>query len=75
MTRRITYPTRYTVGPLRLVTFRRRRGYAIADASGAIVYTTPHPVTGRPLPVLEPDARHALRIAAGIVDMEDRTDG
>lgn len=66
--RRIAYPTAYTVGPLRLVTFRHRRGYAIADETGAIVYTTPHPVTGRPMPALEPDARHALRIAANIME-------
>lgn len=64
--RRITYPTPYAVGPLRLVTFRHRRGYAISNAAGEIVYTTPHPVTGRPMPALEPDARRALRIAREI---------
>jgi hypothetical protein len=61
--RRVTYPTRYTVGPLRLVTVRRCRGYAIADASGAIVWNELHPVTGRPIPKLEPDIRRALTIA------------
>jgi|GEM_PF-3177613 len=66
---RRTYRTLYALGPLRLVTFRRRRGYAIADAAGEIVYTTPHPVSGRPMPALEPDARRALRIAAGIIEM------
>jgi hypothetical protein len=65
--RRITYRTRMAVGPYRLVTFRRRRGYAILDErTGAIAYMTPHPISGRPIPALEPDARHALRIAASL---------
>ena len=65
--RRITYPTRMAVGPFRLVTFRHQRGYAILDErTGAIAYTTPHPISGRPIPALEPDARHALRIAADL---------
>jgi hypothetical protein len=63
---RVAYPTPYAVGPLRLVTFRRRRGYAIADAAGAIVYTTPHPITGRLMPAIEPDVRRALRTAQEI---------
>ena len=69
-TRRIVYPTRYRVGALQLVTLRRRRGYAIVDASGAIVYTRPDPITGHMVPALETDPRHALRIAAGIIDMQ-----
>jgi hypothetical protein len=56
-----------TVGPYRLVTFRHRRGFAILDdRSGQVAYTTPHPITGRPIPALEPDARRALRIAASL---------
>lgn len=63
--RRIHYPTRMAVGPYRLVTFRHRRGFAILDErTGAVAYTTPHPITGRPIAALEPDARRALRIAA-----------
>lgn len=63
--RRLVFPTHMNAGPFRLVTFRRRRGYAILDdRTGAIAYCSPHPVTGRPMPALEPDARHALRIAA-----------
>lgn len=38
-------------GPFRLVT---------------IAYAEAHPVTGRPIPALEPDARQALRIAASL---------
>lgn len=65
--RRRCYPTRMAVGPYRLVTFRRRRGFAIVDdRTGAIAYTTPHPITGRAMPALEPDARYALRIAADL---------
>jgi hypothetical protein len=57
-----------TAGPYRLVTFRHRRGFAILDdRTGTIAYTEAHPVTGRPRPVLEPDARQALRIAAEIL--------
>ncbi len=65
--RRRCYPTRMAAGPFRLVTFRRRRGYAIIDErTGAVAYTTPHPISGRPIPAMEPDARHALRIAADL---------
>lgn len=65
--RRLYYPTRMAVGPYRLVTFRRQRGYAILDdRTGAVAYTTPHPVSGRPIAALEPDARAALRIAASL---------
>jgi hypothetical protein len=67
--RRITYPTRYTLGPLRLVTLRRQSGYAIADAAG-IVATRAHPVSGRMIPALFPTAREALSRAAIII--EDR---
>ncbi len=68
MTRRHRcYPTRMAAGAYRLVTFRRRRGYAIMDdRTGTVAYSTPHPVSGRPIPCLEPDARHALRIAADL---------
>lgn len=63
--RRIAYRSRMTVGPFRLVTFRHHRGYAIMDdRDGSIAYTTPHPVTGRPIPAYEPDARRALTMAA-----------
>jgi len=65
--RRRTYPTGYSVGPLRLVVFRHRRGYVIVDEAGAVAWTTPHPITGRPMPVLEPDARRALRMAREIL--------
>lgn len=65
--RRITYPTRYTLGPLRLVTLRRQHGYAIANAAGEIVATRPHPISGRPIPALAPNPRAALRIAAEIL--------
>jgi hypothetical protein len=68
MKRRIRYPTPYSLGPLRLVTFRHRRGFAITDERGRCVWTTPHPVSGRPIPQLEPDARRALRIMAAIID-------
>ncbi len=65
--RRIMYSTKMTAGPYCLVTFRRRRGYAILDdRTGAVAYTTPHPVNGRPIPALEPDARRALTIAADL---------
>ncbi len=65
--RRRCYPTRMAAGPFRLVTFRHRRGYAILDdRSGAIAYTEAHPVSGRPIPAMEPDARRALRIAADL---------
>lgn len=72
MTRRHRhYPTPYTLGRLQLVTFRHRRGYAIVDrASGAVEWTTPHPVSGRPIPAMEADPRHALRIAAEIVRLD-----
>ncbi len=68
MTRcRRCYPTRMTAGAYRLVTFRRRRGYAIVDdRTGTISYTTPHPISGRPVPAMEPDVRHALCIAADL---------
>ncbi len=57
------------VGPYRLVTFRHRRGFAILDdRSGQVAYTTPHPVSGRPIAALEPDARRALSIAAMLAD-------
>lgn len=69
--RRIAYQSRMTVGPFRLVTFRHHRGYAIMDdRTHEIAYTTPHPVTGRPIPALEPDAKRALRIAAVLVDLD-----
>jgi hypothetical protein len=65
--RRLYYPTRMTAGPFRLVTFRHHRGYAILDdRTGAIAYTEAHPISGRPIPALEPDARQALRIAADL---------
>ncbi len=65
--RRSAYPTRMTVGPFRLATLRHRRGYVILDdRTGQVAYLTPHPVTGRPIPALEPDARRALNIAASI---------
>lgn len=65
--RRLTCQTGMTVGPYRLITFRRRRGFAIIDdRTGRAAYTTPHPITGRPIPQLEPDARRALRIAADL---------
>lgn len=65
--RRIVYPTRMAVGAYRLVTFRRRRGFAIIDErTGQVAYTTPHPISGRPIPQLEPDARRALTIAADL---------
>ena len=63
--RRLYYPTRMSVGPFRLVTLRHARGYAIVDdRTGAIARTMRHPITGRPIPALEPDARQALRYAA-----------
>jgi hypothetical protein len=71
--RRITYPTRYTLGALRLVTLRRRSGYAIANEAGAIVATRAHPISDRPIPALFPTAREALR-AAAIIN-EDRATG
>lgn len=64
--RRITYPTRMSVGALRLVTLRRHHGYAIATADGEIVATRPHPISGRPIPAIIPTAREALRIAQEI---------
>jgi hypothetical protein len=65
VTRRRLYSTHMTVGPFRLATLRHRRGYVIVDdRTGAIAFTEAHPVTGRPRPALEPDARRALRIAA-----------
>ena len=65
--RRRSYLTRMAVGPFRLVRLRHRRGYAIADdRTGAIAYTGAHPVTGRPVPAVEPDARRALRLAADL---------
>lgn len=65
--RRVTYPTRYALGVLRLVTIRRQHGYAIANAAGAIVATRAHPASGRPVPALYPTPRAALRIAAEIL--------
>lgn len=73
--RRLAYSTRMAVGPYRLVTFRHRRGFAIIDdRTGTVAYTTPHPISGRPIACLEPDARQALRIAASI-HSGGRTDG
>ncbi len=68
MTRRHRiYPTRMHVGPFRLVNLRRCRGFAILDdRTGAIARTARHPITGRPIPALEPDARRALTIAADL---------
>jgi hypothetical protein len=67
MRRRRYYPTRMAVGPYRLVTFRHRRGFAIIDdRTGQAAYTTPHPISGRPIAALEPDAKRALRIAADL---------
>ena len=63
--RRIVHRSRMAVGPYRLVTFRHQRGYAILDErTGAVAWTTPHPISGRPIPAYEPDARRALRMAA-----------
>ena len=63
--RRIVYPTRMSVGPFRLATLRHQRGYVIVDdRTGAIAYTTAHPVSGRPIAALAPDAQRALTIAA-----------
>lgn len=57
------------VGPYRLVRFRHRRGFAIIDdRSGQVAYTLAHPITGRPIPALEPDARRALTIAADLAE-------
>ena len=65
--RRIHYRTHMAVGPFRLVTFRHRRGFAILDdRTGQVAYTTPHPISGRPIAALEPDARRALTIAADL---------
>lgn len=65
--RRIHYPTHYAAGPYALVTLRRRRGYAILDErTGEYAYTEAHPVTGRPVPALEPNLDRALSIAAMI---------
>lgn len=69
--RRIVYPTRYRIGSLQLVTLRRRRGYAIADMTGRIVFTEAHPISGRPIPALRQNVREALTIAASID--EDRS--
>ena len=63
--RRLYFPSRMAVGPFRLATLRHARGYAIVDdRTGQIAYTTAHPISGRPIPALEPDARRALTIAA-----------
>ena len=63
--RRIAYRSGMAVGPFRLVTFRHQRGYAILDErTGAVAWTTPHPISGRPIAAYEPDARRALRMAA-----------
>lgn len=68
MTRHRHYPTPYTLGRLQLVTFRHRRGYAIVDrTTGVVEWTTPHPVSGRPVTAFEPTAAQALRIAAEII--------
>ena len=70
--RRLYFRSRMAVGPFRLVTFRHQRGYAVLDErTGAVAYTTPHPISGRPIPALEPDARRALTIAA-MLDADDR---
>ena len=62
---RIAYRSRMAVGPYRLVTFRHQRGYAILDErTGIVAWTTPHPISGRPVPAYEPDARRALRMAS-----------
>ena len=62
---RIAYRSRMAVGPFRLVTFRHQRGYAILDdRTGTVAWTTPHPISGRPIPAYEADARRALRMAA-----------
>lgn len=68
MTRRhIQYPTHYAAGPYRLVQLRRRRGYAIRDdRTGEYAYTEAHPISGRPVPALEPNLDRALAIAAMI---------
>lgn len=66
---RIAYPTRHTVGPLELVTFRRSRGYAIRDTrDGSYPWTTPSPRSGRLIPDVEPDLRRALRMAQTALD-------
>ena len=66
MTRhRIAYRSRMAVGPFRLITFRHTRGWAILNENtGQVEYTTAHPISGRPIPAYEPDARRALRMAA-----------
>ena len=62
--RHLNYPTHYSAGPYRLVTLRRRRGYAIVDSrTGAYAYTAHHPVSDRAVPALEPNIDRALAIA------------
>ena len=69
--RRIVYPTALAVGPMRLATLRHQRGYVIVDdRTGRIAATVAHPITGRPMPALEPDARRALQVAAAILEAE-----
>jgi hypothetical protein len=53
---RYSFPTSHAIGPYRLVTFRHRGGYAIADtrARGRYVWTEPNPTTGRPIPLRFP---------------------
>lgn len=69
--RRLNYPTRYNVGPYRLVTLRRRTGYAIIDSrTGRYAYTEAHPNSGRSVPCLEPSVDRALRIARSIADLD-----
>jgi len=50
---------------------RHRLGFAILDErSRQVACTTPHPVGGRPIAALEPDAKRALSIAAEILASE-----
>jgi hypothetical protein len=67
---RTQYPTHYAVGPYRLVTLRRRRGYAIIDSrTGQYAYTARHPNGGRAyVPAVEPNVDRALAIARMMAD-------
>jgi len=66
MSSRYTFPTTHTDGPYRLVRFRLRGGYAIADtrARGRYGWTEPNPTTGQPMPIRFPLAEALAKMHA-----------
>ena len=58
--RRVQYVSRSGSGRYHPARLRRIRGWTIVDDAGAIVWTEPHPITGRARPAFVATFRAAL---------------